>query len=66
MLNDKINFVLESSVNNGKRMCYHNVVIRSNTPEECVGSRNLLTNGIGTRTEICCIILLFEERCFHN
>ena len=44
---DVINFALNSSVNNSRRMCYHTMEIKRETPEDCVETLNLLANAIG-------------------
>ena len=42
-----IKYTLECSINNSRRMCFHDVLIKRDTPEERVDTLNLLTNAIG-------------------
>ena len=46
---DLVKYALSSSVNNTRRMYYHNLEdqIKRSTPEDCVQSLNLLANAIG-------------------
>ncbi|KAJ7337846.1 hypothetical protein OS493_008004 [Desmophyllum pertusum] len=44
---DVVKYTLDSSVNNERRMCYHDVEIKMNSPEECVETINTLARAVG-------------------
>lgn len=44
---DVVKYTLDSSINNKRRMCYHEVEIKRDTPEQCVDTLNILANAIG-------------------
>ena len=44
---ETIESTLERSVNNARRMCFHDLEIKRDTPEECLETINLLARAIG-------------------